>query len=129
MLNASTDATTSNYGARTEGVWRFKNGKLYSGFDYRVEAADGTRAREFLMGSNAGNTIYDNVWQEGQISKTGWFGEYHLNVSKIHFIFSGRMELNNAVINNPSDIFININPDTEITQFNPSVSIGANKKC
>ena len=39
MLNASTDAKTKSYGGRTEGTWSFNQGKLYSGVDLRIEAA------------------------------------------------------------------------------------------
>jgi len=76
MLNAETFATTYNYGGRTEGVWNLGRGKVYAGADLRVEGAEGTRVREFLMGPMAGKTVEDNAWQDGRISKTGFFAEY-----------------------------------------------------
>ena len=124
MLNAVTDATTQTFGGRTEGNWNYTNSKLYAGADLKIEQAQGTRSREYLMGMNAGNTAYDNVWQDGQITKTGMFGEYHLNQGTLNFVFSGRMELNNAVINDPATEFANEYAETTTTQFNPSLSVG-----
>ncbi|MGC9343610.1 MAG: hypothetical protein ACP5E3_12980, partial [Bacteroidales bacterium] len=75
-MNAETEAKTYNYGGRTEGIWHFSNARLYAGLDLRVEGARGEREREFLMGPNAGNTVMDNAWQHGQISKTGIFRNF-----------------------------------------------------
>ena len=127
MLNAETVASTYNYGGRTEGVWQFGKGKLFGGADVRVEGADGTRVREFLMGPNAGNIAEDNAWQQAQISKTGFFGEYHLPTSSLDFVFSGRLELNQADINDPGGEFTRVYTETQISQINPSVSVGVSK--
>ena len=124
MLNAITDATTQTYGGRTEGSWNYSNGKLYAGADLKIEQAQGTRSREFLMGPNMGNTLYDNVWQDGQIAKTGLFGEYHLTKGSLNFVFSGRMEVNSSKINDPANEFTDVNAETSNTQFNPSLSVG-----
>ncbi len=127
MVNAETHANTRNYGGRTEGVWEFSKAKLFSGFDIRIEGADGTRTREFMMGPNAGKIVNDNVWQNGQISKTGIFGEYH--ISKYHFewILSGRLELNISGIDDSAPEFTEIYDETSSTQINPSLSIGGIK--
>ena len=128
MLNAETAATTFNYGGRTEGAWRFKKGKLFAGVDLRIEGAEGTRVREFLMGPNAGKIFYDNAWQNGQISRTGLFGEYHLITNELQYIFSGRLEVNNANIKDPSPDFTEVFPEPQATQINPSLSAGVVKK-
>ncbi len=128
ILNAETHATTYNYGGRTEGVWRRNNGKLYAGADLRIEGAEGIRERAFLKGPNAGNTFEDNAWQEGRISRTGVFTEYQLNGSVFDYIFSGRLELNNADISDISDEFTQIYSDTKTTHINPSLSIGILKE-
>jgi len=127
MMNASTDATTRNYGGRTESVWKFKMGTLFAGADYRVEAAKGIRTREFLMGPMAGKTAEDNAWQDGMISKSGLFGEYHINTDKYHVVLSGRMEVNHATINDPTAEFTAANGETTITQVNPNFSLGASR--
>ena len=127
MMNARTDATTQNYGARTEGIWRLPKGKLYTGLDYRLEGAEGLRTRDFLLGPNAGKTAIDNAWQEGQIQKAGLFTEYHFHLNTLHFIASGRLEYNQAEVLDPTAEFVEVNPETEITQWNPSVSIGFNR--
>ena len=127
MLNASTNATTYNYGGRTEGVWNFENSNLFAGADFRREGAEGTRLREFLMGPSAGNTFEDNAWQDGFIAKSSMFGEFHFNLKKTKLVFSTRLELNTADINDAANEFEQVNDDTRISQFNPSFSLGASK--
>ncbi len=127
MLNAATPATTQNYGGRTEGTWMFKNNKLYGGADLRVEAAEGNRTREFLMGPMKGKTLVDNAWQKSKISKSSVFGEYHLANNGINYIISTRVELNNAQIEDPSPEFQQITTETEVSQINPSLSLGLKK--
>ncbi|MEQ8476254.1 TonB-dependent receptor [Fulvivirga sp.] len=124
MMNAETAATTYNYGGRTESVWQFSNSKLFSGADLRVEGADGTRVREFLMGPNAGNIVKDNVWQDGRISKTGLFAEFQTVGMLFNYVFSGRVEVNQATVNEATAEFVTVYPETEISQINPSFSMG-----
>ncbi len=125
MMNAATNAKTSNYGGRSEGIWNFDKSNLFAGLDYRREAAEGTRVREFLMGPNAGNILMDNAWQDGHIAKTAVFGEYHLNFEKIRLVMSTRLEINSADTNDPTVEFSQVYSDAQVTQFNPSVSLGA----
>ncbi len=127
MMDAETAAKTYNYGGRTEGIWQFSKSKLYAGADLRTESAEGTRVREFLMGPNAGMILQDNAWQNGSITKTALFGEYHLNTESFNYIFSGRLELNNADIKDPSPEFSELYPDTKVTQVNPNLSFGIQK--
>ncbi len=126
-LNAETSAKTYNYGGRTEGTWLMNKSTLYAGADTRIEGAEGTRSREFLMGPNAGNIFEDNAWQEGRIIKTGVFVEYQIKGRSFDYILSGRLELNNASINDPSDEFTQIYSEPKVTQVNPSFSLGIMK--
>lgn len=125
MLNAQTNANTGNYGGRTEGFWVLPSAELYLGADYRLEQAEGSRTREFLMGPMAGNTVEDNIWQNSSISKTSAFAEYTYRLGATNFVFSGRLEFNNARANDPATEFVNIHPETEISQVNPSASVGS----
>jgi iron complex outermembrane receptor protein len=127
MLNAETDATTYNYGGRTEGVWSFNNNTLYAGADFRGEGAEGTRVREFLMGPNQGMVARDNVWQDGYISKGGLFAEYQLVAKAWRYVVSTRVELNVSGINDPAPEFLAEYGDGGQTQLNPSVSLGATR--
>ncbi|WP_430933372.1 TonB-dependent receptor domain-containing protein [Saccharicrinis sp. 156] len=127
-MNAETPAKTHNYGGRSEGVWKFTKGTLFAGADWRVEGAEGTRVREFLMGPNAGKTVEDNAWQDSRIAKGGLFGEYHLETEKYHFVFSGRMEVNNSKVNDGSTEFMQVYSQTDKTQINPSISLGTSLK-
>ena len=128
MLNAETVATTHNYGGRTEGFWQLPKGKVYAGADLRIEGAEGTRVREFLMGPNAGKIFYDNAWQEGRIRRTGIFGEYHLKTKAFEYVFSGRLEINDANVEDPSLEFTDVFSETQTTQINPGLSAGVVKR-
>lgn len=127
MLNAVTNATTANYGVRTEGTWQFTTGKLYLGADAKVEEAEGIRTREFLRGPNAGNTVQDNAWQDGQIQKIGLFGEWHRRMGEFDYVLSARLAFNQAEINQPDESFTQITSATKIQQINPAASIGLMK--
>jgi iron complex outermembrane receptor protein len=127
-MNAETAAKTYNYGGRTEGIWQFSKSKLFAGADLRTESAKGTRVREFLMGPNTGNVMHDNAWQNGQISKAAFFGEYHISSSSFNYIFSTRLELNQAKIKDPDPFFSELYTSTEVTQFNPNLSFGMQKQ-
>ena len=76
----------------------------------------------------AGNTLEDNAWQDGQISKTGLFAEYQIDGNTFDYILSGRLEYNTADINNPTDEFTEVYPETQIRQINPSISLGVLKE-
>ncbi|MEN8202076.1 MAG: TonB-dependent receptor [Bacteroidota bacterium] len=128
MVNAETLATTLNYGGRSEGTWRFENSLLYTGIDFRMEGAEGSREREFLMGPNQGKILSDNVWQEGQITRAGLFTEYHLHSLGINWVFSGRLELNSSQISDADPDFAELYPETSSTRINPGISIGGTRR-
>ncbi|GAB7085938.1 TonB-dependent receptor domain-containing protein [Marinifilum fragile] len=126
-VNAITKAETKNYAFRSEAAFQFKESSLFAGVDYKSEEADGTRSREILMGPMAGETAYDNIWQDSKIEKLGAFGEYHFSVNETHFIASSRLEHNSAKrkFKPVSDInSVIIDPSNEM---NFSFSIGASK--
>lgn len=124
MLNAETAANTYNYGGRTESVWRFGRDRMYAGADIRVEGAQGTRVREFLMGPNAGRVFEDNAWQDGRIASTALFSEYQIHGETYNYVLSGRLELNVADAGDPATEFMQVNAESRVTQANPSFSAG-----
>jgi len=126
-VDAITEAETQNYGGRTELQFDFKKDYLIAGLDYRFESADGTRTREMLMGPMAGKVLTDNVWQDAQVNRTGAFGEYHVNNSDFHLVFSGRVDYNNSKANNPDPRFSEIYDDLESEIIHPSISLGGTK--
>ncbi|NTW24827.1 MAG: TonB-dependent receptor [Lentimicrobium sp.] len=127
IMNANTPAKTKTYGGKTEGSWQTEKSKLFAGADLRIDKAEGKREREFIAGPNAGKVFYDNVWQNGTISKSALFAEYQLSVNTVSLIFSGRFELNQSGIDDAATEFSKIYENTESTQLNPSVSLGAVK--
>jgi iron complex outermembrane receptor protein len=126
-INAETEATTYNFGWRSEGVWNFKANTLYLGTDFRKEGAEGIRIREFLMGPNQGMVAQDNAWQDGAISKTGMFAEYQLRGKVWKYVLSSRVELNASDIGDPASEFTAQYATTSQTQLNPSISLGAQR--
>ncbi len=129
MVNASTEAKTYTYGARTEGIWNFSNtSKIYIGADIRIDKAEGTRTREFIAGPNTGNIFFDNAWQNSSIIKTGFFAESQWKYKQWKIIASGRINVNDASIDEPQNEFSTVFNDTNTTQINPSISLGVVKK-
>lgn len=124
MMNARTPANTQNYGARTEGSWNLAGGKLFVGADYRSEAAQGIRAREFLMGPMAGRTVLDNAWQDPHIQKLGTFATYSFPVREYVFSASARLDVNYAEADNTMPEFENATNASKVTQLNPGLSLG-----
>lgn len=128
MVNAKTPAKTEVMGLRSEAEWNFTNGALFAGVDVRSESASGSREREFLMGPNAGKTVIDPAWQDGQIDKFAVFGEYQLpTADDMSFIFSLRMELNQSDASEENESFTQWYDELSSTQFNPSFSAGMRK--
>lgn len=125
MMDASTPAITQNWGFRSEGVWRVKQGKLFAGVDFKEEAADGSRTRTLTMGPMAGKVFVDNLWQDAQIQKTGLFFNYQFPIGKTVLNASGRLEANHALANNPAEEFQQLHASNENTQLNPGISLGA----
>ncbi len=126
-VNAITKAETKNYAFRSEAAFQFKESSLFAGVDYKSEQAEGVRSREMLMGPMAGNTMYDNIWQDSKIEKVGLFGEYHFTIDETYFVASSRIENNSAESNDKAANFINANPNDPSDEMNFSFSIGANK--
>jgi iron complex outermembrane receptor protein len=127
MMNASTPANTRVFGGRTEGRWLSGNSGVFAGADLRIENASGERKREFIAGPNAGKVFFDNVWQNGTISKSAIFAEYQKTLTGITLIVSARLELNQSGINDEAVEFSNIYENTAETQLNPALSGGGVK--
>lgn len=126
-VDAFTEAETKNYGGRTELRFDFEKSYFYGGMDYRFESADGFRERTMLMGPMAGKVLVDNVWQDAQIQRTGFFGEWHVNNPGFHFVVSGRLDFNSSKLNDPDDRFIALYDDLESNIVHPSVSAGGTR--
>lgn len=124
-VNAITEAKTKNYSFRTEAAFQFKESSLFTGLDYKSEQAEGTRSREMLMGSMAGNTVYDNIWQDSKINNLGLFGEFHFSLNNTYFVASARFDNNWAESRQKDDNFAILNPKNPSTNVNISLSIGA----
>lgn len=126
-VDAFTEAETKNYGGRIELRFDFNKSYLHSGLDYRFESADGTRERTMLMGPMSGKVLIDNVWQDAQIQRTGLFGEWHVVQPGFQFVVSGRLDFNNAKLNDPDDRFAALYEDMESNIVHPSISAGGTR--
>lgn len=127
MMDATTNATTKNYGGRSELRFDFEHSHLYAGLDFRSESADGYRTREILMGPMAGKVFIDNVWQDAELQRGGLFGEWHLNQPGFQFVISGRLDYNHSKANNPDPNFSAIYNDLESSILHPSISLGGTR--
>ncbi len=123
-LDAETTARTYTAGGRSEGIWMWESLKFYGGVDLRVQQAEGTRKRSFLMGPMAGKTVYDNVWNGGQIIKSGLFAELHHFLGSGKLIYSGRLEWNHAKATDPDEGFVQKTGDLRASDMNFGLSIG-----
>ena len=80
------------------------------------------------MGPNQGKIVTDNIWQDGQITRSGMFAEYHIQGLDIRWVLSGRFEVNSSTIFNPDPDFANLYPESSTLQINPGISVGGTKK-
>lgn len=126
-VDAVTDAETRNYGGRSEMRFDCSESYLYAGLDYRFESADGFRTREVLMGPMAGKVFTDNVWQDAQVQRTGFFGEWHIHQKGFQFVISGRLDINSSKANNPDPRFEAKYDDLESKIVHPSISAGGTR--
>lgn len=127
MMDAYTDASTKNYGGRTELRFNFDRSHVFAGMDYRSESAEGHRTREMLMGPMAGKVFSDNVWQDAEVQRAGLFGEWHVHRAGYQLVLSGRLDLNNSKVNDPDARFSSIYDDLEASTVHPSVSLGGTR--
>lgn len=128
-VDAITVAQTRNFGGRTELQFNFAQSFLYAGADVRVEKAEGERRRAMLMGPMSGKTMFDNVWQDAQISKSGIFAEYHRPGNRYQLVFSGRLEMNHAKANKPDSNFADLyDGDLKSDLLNPAFSLGGTRQ-
>lgn len=67
-----------------------------------------------------GKTMIDNIWQDAQIQRGGVFGEMHLARGGFDFAFSGRLDFNKAVANNPDAAFLALYPDVTSEYVGPN---------
>ncbi len=123
-LNAKSPTHTLTFGGKTETTWSIKNTTTYTGFDLRVENAQGSRTREILTGMNAGKIFTDNIWQNSSIERSGFFAETNINTAKLLYVVAGRVEINKSNATDAAAEFIAINTKTGTTDINPSLSLG-----
>ncbi|MGV4477681.1 TonB-dependent receptor domain-containing protein [Ornithobacterium rhinotracheale] len=124
MMDVSSATKTQNWGGRTELEFRPQNGKWFVGADFKAEQAEGTRVRTMLKGKMAGKQIEDNSWQNSQITKAGIFSEYQLKTQALEYVFSARLEWNQAEAKDASKGFLALYPKSKSSQLNPSLSAG-----
>ncbi len=127
MMNASTDAITITSGGRSEMKIKKNNNVFYGGIDFRFEEAQGYRNRTFLIGTMAGNTVKDNVWQHATISNSGIFSELQFFKPSYSLIVSARMDINHTNLKDIAIEFDQLNNNNETFQINPALSLGLMK--
>lgn len=128
MMNMSTAAETVSLGGRTEAQFNFTHWWGYAGLDFKREQASGDRIRAMLLGPMAGRTFTDNVWQDGEVNRTGVFVEAHHPLGVWVWTTSARLDVNIAEAAAPSELFNTLYDSPSATQLNPSISSGITRE-
>lgn len=107
MTESVTDLSTETYGYDLSYVLPGKSGNWTLGTDATLRYMEGFRTRNFKMGSMAGQTAIDNVWQGGKRNRFGGVVEYQPNISEWDVVLSSRFDY---YYSNASD------PDTDFEE-------------
>lgn len=127
-MEATVDAVTNTWGGRTEFTVVRKKSQLYFGADMKYETADGNRLRKMITGPMAGKVFIDTVWQNGEITRGGIFGEWHHQIFQYKLVVSGRLDAVHARASNTSAKFTNQYVENENTDINTSMSAGISRQ-
>ena len=125
---SSVDAKTETWGGRTEFSVQTGRSQFYFGADLKHEAASGDRLRKMITGPMAGKTFTDTLWQDGEISRAGLFGEWYHQLNQYRLSVSGRLDLVKGTMGNPSSKFTAQYATTDKTDLNGSFSAGISRQ-
>lgn len=114
------DVDSQTYGGRAELKLKKNKSLLFGGIDYKMEQAENTR---MIMPENM--PMRDGTaWQDAKIWQLGWFSEYQHAFDRSKLNLSYRMDFNNAMAGNPSQLFKKLYGNTQSAQINHNLSLG-----
>lgn len=127
MVSAVTDARTRVYGMRAETHLNTAPGMWYIGSDMKFSHIEGIRTRDFKMGAMAGNTLTDNVWQNGETNNIGFYTEYRTSVKAFELVGATRIDFNWANAEKPDPAFAASTNGLRSDFTNYSISAGVKR--
>lgn len=114
------DVKSVTYGGRGELKRIWNNNVLYTGLDYKHEAAKNLRMiMPMTMKPRDGS-----AWQDSELSQIGWFGEYQYRFSDAKLTASARIDYNFSDANAPSQLFQNLYGAQSAENLNSHFSLG-----
>ena len=114
------DVNSMAYGGRGELKKQWSGNVLYTGFDYKHEAAHNLRmVMPPMMKPRDGTS-----WQDSFINQFGWFGEYQRLFPQSKLTASARLDYNYSDTDEPSQLFKTLYDDLSSQNLNHNLSLG-----
>ncbi|WP_372635586.1 TonB-dependent receptor domain-containing protein [Fodinibius sp.] len=127
MTEAVTDLSTETYGYDLSYVLPGAAGSWTLGTDATLRYMEGFRTRDFIMGSMAGETVTDNVWQGGKRNRFGGVVEYQPNIADWNVVLASRFDYYYSNASDPDPYFGGNLEDLDQEHPGWSVSAGFTK--
>ncbi len=116
------DVRSLTLGGRGELKKSWKDNILFTGLDFRHEAAENLRmVMPMMMGMPAKD---GTSWQDSEISQVGWFAEYQRLLPSAKLTVSARLDLNKGEAKAPSQRFQTLYGDANPEDLNHNISVG-----
>lgn len=116
------DVKSVTFGGRGELKKTWNNNVLFTGFDYKHEAAENLRmVMPMMMGMKPRE---GSAWQDSEVSQMGWFGEYQYRFPDAKLTASARIDYNSSDAKKPSNLFQNLYGDPSAENWNSNFSLG-----
>jgi iron complex outermembrane receptor protein len=117
------DVKSKTYGARTEAKFAWNKNTFYSGLDFKHEGAENIRMiMPAMMPMRDGTS-----WQNSYINQFGWFNEFQRAFPNSRFVFSLRLDWNEANAKDLSNLFKTLYENGKSNDFNHNLSVGYNQ--
>lgn len=123
MTKAVTDLSTETFGYDLSYVFPGTAGSWTLGTDATLRNMEGFRTRDFIMGSMAGETVTDNVWQGGKRNRFGGVVEYQPNIPDWSVVLATRFDYYYSNASDPDPYFAGNSEDLD--QQHPGWSLSA----
>lgn len=116
------DVRSVTLGGRGELKKSWQNNVLFTGLDYRHEAAENI---SMVMPVMPGMPMKDGTaWQDAEIRQLGWFAEYQHLMPSAKLTVSTRLDVNTGEAKAPSKLFGMLYGDAKASDINPNISFG-----
>lgn len=114
------DVNSNTYGGRVEAKLGWKQNQVFTGIDYKNEAAKNISMKMPAMMAMRDGTS----WQDSYINQIGWFNEYQYIFPKSKLTASYRLDFVQSNANELSNLFKTLYGEGSSENINHSVSLG-----